>query len=66
MQGNDSGFIFGVYQHQVDECFSRGLFGAAMLMKEAVLSTVRPGSPLFLLDTTNNTLHGVFQAISES
>ena len=49
----------------VDECFARGLFGASMLVKDAMLNSVKIGSPLFLLDLTNDTLQGVFQAVSD-
>jgi hypothetical protein len=64
-KGNELGFIFGVPASQIEECFMRGLFGASMPLRDTVFNTVQPGSPLFLLDLTNNLLQGVFQATSE-
>ena len=62
--GESTGFIFGIPAFQIDECFGRGLFGGSTQVRKLFEENIQMGSPLFLLDITNNMLFGLFQASS--
>uniref|UniRef100_M4BLQ1 Cleavage and polyadenylation specificity factor subunit 4 n=1 Tax=Hyaloperonospora arabidopsidis (strain Emoy2) TaxID=559515 RepID=M4BLQ1_HYAAE len=58
------GFVFTCTTQTIDECFGRMLFGLATDKEELAQQHVTPGTPLFLLNLSDQHLLGVFEAVS--
>jgi hypothetical protein len=65
LEGDQPSFVFSCTRQTFPECMGRGLFGAMPEFQEQARQTIRPGAPLFLLNTSDNLLFGIFQATSE-
>lgn len=57
------GVIFGAKNTTIKECLSKQLFGLTN-QHLVYVEKIDPGLPLFLLNCTDSTLHGIFEAAS--
>ncbi|KAG3097627.1 hypothetical protein PI124_g15291, partial [Phytophthora idaei] len=58
------GFVFTCTTQTIDECFGRMLFGLAQEQEGLAQQHVTPGTPLFLLNLSDQHLLGIFEAVS--
>ncbi|KAH7463844.1 hypothetical protein PRIC1_006452 [Phytophthora ramorum] len=58
------GFVFTCTSQTIDECFGRLLFGLAKEQEALAQQHVTPGTPLFLLNLSDQHLLGIFEAVS--
>ncbi|CAI5718741.1 unnamed protein product [Peronospora effusa] len=58
------GFVFTCTSETIDECFGRLLFGLANDHEAVAQQHVKPGTPLFLLNLSDQHLLGIFEAVS--
>ncbi|KAE9028406.1 hypothetical protein PR003_g10626 [Phytophthora rubi] len=58
------GFVFSCTTQMIDECFGRMLFGLEKEQESLAQQHVTPGTPLFLLNLSDQHILGVFEAVS--
>ncbi|KAG6620753.1 Cleavage and polyadenylation specificity factor subunit 4 [Phytophthora cinnamomi] len=58
------GFVFTCTTQTIDECFGRMLFGLEKEQESLAQQHVSPGTPLFLLNLSDQHILGVFEAVS--
>ncbi|CEG38865.1 cleavage and polyadenylation specificity factor cpsf30-like [Plasmopara halstedii] len=58
------GFVFTCVAQTIDECFGRMLFGLPLEQDTLAQQHVSPGTPLYLLNLSDQHLLGIFEAIS--
>ncbi|CAH0482395.1 unnamed protein product [Peronospora belbahrii] len=58
------GFVFTCTSQTINECFGRMLFGLAADQEALALQHVTPGTPLYLLNLSDQHLLGIFEAVS--
>ncbi|GMF48521.1 unnamed protein product [Phytophthora fragariaefolia] len=58
------GFVFTCTTQTIDECFGRMLFGLEKEQESLAQQHVTPGTPLFLLNLSDQHILGVFEAVS--
>ncbi|KAF4034349.1 Development and cell death domain [Phytophthora infestans] len=63
-QPSQPGFVFACTTQTIDECFGRMLFGLAQEHEGLAQQHVTPGTPLFLLNQSDQHLLGIFEAVS--
>jgi hypothetical protein len=60
--GDQAGYVVGGHPRIMDEIFHKRLFGLPLQQKEQAQTAIDKNTPVFLLDTQNNMLFGLFEA----
>eukprot|EP01029_Cantina_marsupialis_P009770 TRINITY_DN22601_c0_g1_i1.p1 TRINITY_DN22601_c0_g1~~TRINITY_DN22601_c0_g1_i1.p1 ORF type:complete len:809 (-),score=227.40 TRINITY_DN22601_c0_g1_i1:104-2530(-) len=65
VQSNERGFIFACNNETKNTCLDKNLFGLPRKPHyEQKISFIHPGTPLFLLNGSDRTLLGIFEAVT--
>ncbi|KAI9907925.1 hypothetical protein PsorP6_003241 [Peronosclerospora sorghi] len=59
-----AGYVFTCTTQTIDECFGRMLFGLPSSQETMAQQHVAPGTPVFLLNLSDQHLLGIFEAVS--